>query len=125
MTSDEITTMIAEIEAAQARIDALPRDTSQPFPPWGRDSKEQTEIYNTEVYPKLLKLYDYVIERSGKRTDFKQEYILRRAAIYAADGYWGDGSFSPDDDLVFFPDGTRMTQEEAGKIGYRRWIKVD
>lgn len=85
MTRDEITTLIADIEAVKARLAAMPRDFSTVFPPWGGDSAEQTALWEADGHPKLMRLIDYIRERSGDDMNYLDvPAILKRAAIYAA-----------------------------------------
>lgn len=85
MTSYEITALIADIEAVQASLASMPRDFSTGFPPWGRDSAEQTALWGAEGHPKLMRLIDYIRDQSGDDMNYLDvPAILKRAAIYAA-----------------------------------------
>lgn len=124
MTRDEIKALVETLAARKAEIDAMPLVAGGLL--GKRASQEAMDAYDAEVHPGMMKLYDECKAR-GMIEEFNTDAIIKSAAIIAAGGYWVEGTFSPDDDMVFFPVGlgiAPMTQAEAAKVGFRKWVEV-
>jgi len=127
MTRDEIKAMIETLVARQAEIDAMPLVAGGLL--GKRASQEAMDAYDADVHPGMLALWNECKARGlmSDRDDFHPATILKNARIIAEGGYWAEGTFSPDDDMVFFPVGlgiAPMTQAEAAKVGCRVWVGV-